>query len=226
MDYKTGWYSICLCKNFDIPIMEEEKLSEPINDDSIKYIFLKAFEGENFVRYIIIRKSWVLVDSYTKRMGLTRKKISILKKFTFDYFYKKEIIIFHSGMAKVESTIRYLNKTTKSQIIILKDVNLIEFIKKIKNQNNNFVLLEGTLINYVSEGGTIGNFHFKGITEKDKTKILNQSKSYLSWIKIRIINELKSFSFIFYSNGTFYQSKNNKYLFKLLNLYINLKVLV
>lgn len=223
MEYNSGWYSICICNNFEIPFIEEENLSETLNNDSIKYVFLRSFIGEDFERYLIIRKSWVLIDSYNRGTGLTRKKISILKKFTFDYFYNKKIIIFHSGIAKIESAIKYLNTTTLCNITILKDIDLFEFIKKLSSNEFNFVLLEGTLINYESEGGTIGNFHFKGITEKDKTKILNQNKSYLSWIKIRIINELKSFEFIFYSNGTFFQNNYNKYLFKLLTLYINLR---
>jgi len=145
-----------------------------------------------------------------------------LKKYTFDYYFKEEWIIFHSGIAKIENAIKYLNKTTKTQIIILKDVNLVVFLKKLSNQKIKYFLLEGTIINYETEGGTIGNFHFKGITEKDKAYLLNQNKSYLSWITFRIIDDLKSFNLIFYSNGTFYQNKNNKYIFKLLNIYINL----
>lgn len=222
LEYKKGWYSICLCKKLDVDITEETNLSKSIKDDSYKYIFLKIFDNDAFSRYQVIRKSWILIESYSETTGLTKKKIPVLRRFTFDYYSKEKRIIFHSGILKIESAIEFMKKSTNTEIKILKNVNLTHFLEKLSKLNIRFKLLEGTIINYELKGGTVGNLHFKGITKEDKSDIFSQKDIYLSWIKINVNNENYLSNFIFYSNGTFYQNMENSIIVKLLDIYINL----
>lgn len=223
LEYKKGWYSICLCKKLDLDIIEKEEIPEAIADESIKYFFLKSFENDTIERYQIIKKSWVIIESFISTEGLIKKKIPILKRFTLDYYFKNDVVIFHTGFVKIENIIKYLVNSTQTQIFFIKNSSLFTFLKKLNELKVDYKLIEGMLINYELEGGTMANIHFKRITQKDKSMIFNQRNIYLSWIKISVIGKENSFELTLYSNGTFYQNKNDPLIFKLLHLYLSIK---
>ena len=107
--YKKGWYSVCNCENLNLELTKKKEIVSDLAEKVKKYIFILKKKEDEFIRYETIRKTWIRIDSYDETGGLIQRKMTILKRQTFDYYGTKNLIIFHSGINKVRSVIRYLN---------------------------------------------------------------------------------------------------------------------
>ncbi len=219
--YKKGWYSVCNCENLNLKLTNQKEIVDDLAEKIKKYIFILKKKEDEFIRYETIRKIWIRIDSYDETEGLIQRKIPILKKFTFDYYGLENLIIFHSGLNKVRTIIRHLNNEFKSKINIPKSIDLKIFLKELEKSSINYTLKEGMIINHKLKGNSIGNFHFKNLTEEDFNDLLNQEDLYLSWIKINVQGRVKNLDIILYLNGTFYHKKKDEILSDILGIFFN-----
>ena len=221
--FEKGWYSIAICHKLKIETIDLESVSYELNKKEKKFIFLKSFEKEQLTRYKSLRKTWIRIDYFDEEKGLIKKKVPVIKSYILDYFKNKDLIIFHSGANQISNIVKYLNKNSNLKIILPRYLDLKLFLNKLKSSEIKFSLLEGNIVNYKLTGGTIGSFHFKKLNEIDLNDIMNQSNSFLSWIKLNIGGKLLNYDIEFYSNGTYYHTKSDNTIFNILKIYLNLE---
>ncbi|MEE9377288.1 MAG: hypothetical protein V3V33_04550 [Candidatus Lokiarchaeia archaeon] len=219
--YKKGWYSVCNCETLNLKLTKQNELVDDLAEQVKKYIFILKKEEDEFTRYETIRKTWIRINTYNETEGLIQKKMPILRKFTFDYYRIQNLIIFHSGINKVLAIIRYLNNEFKSKINIPKSIDLKIFLNELEKSSIKYTLIEGMIINHKLKGSSIGNFHFKNLTEQDYNDLFSQDDSYLSWIKLNVQGYSRNIDMILYLNGTFYQKRKDKMLSNVLEVYFN-----
>lgn len=221
LGYEKGWYSLCTCENLDIETIDSDDLINALETEEKKHFFLEIYRNEIYTRYQSIRKTWIRIDVFDIKEGLLKKVIPVISRYYFDYYFKKNLIIFHTGINKIRSIIRYLNNTFKSEIQIPKNVDLKEFLQKLRSSEINYKLIEGKIINFKLSGGTIGNFHFKILSQNEYSNVIEQKNTYISWIGLNFEGEGENFGVKFYSNGTYYQTRSDETIFKILDIFIS-----
>ncbi|MHA1285456.1 MAG: hypothetical protein ACTSQP_23375 [Promethearchaeota archaeon] len=219
--YDKGWYSICTCENLDIETIDSDDLINVLETEKNKIYFLEKYRNEIYTRYQSIRKTRIKIDVYDVKKGLLKKVIPVINRYYFDYYIKKKLIIFHTSINRIRSIVRYLNNTFKSKIYISKNIDLKDFLQKLKSSGINYRLNEGNIINFKLSGGTIGNFHFKNLTQHEYSYVIEQKNTYISWLKLYFEGESENFSVKFYSNGTYYQTRSDDTIFKILDIFIS-----
>lgn len=220
--YNRGWYAVCSCEEFNIQTSEENYILDDLENKTKKYIFVLLHKFKEFTRFESIKKSWIKISLYNESQGFYQQKTPILKKTTFDYYQKKKLIIFHSGVNKVSNIIKFLNREFNSKIIIPNTIDLKLLLKELKTSNIQYYLIEGMIINHKLPGDSIGNFHFKNLTRKDYDIFINQDHSFLSWIKLNIQGFKRNIDIILYLNGTFYLKDKDDKISDVLKIYFKL----
>lgn len=221
LGYEKGWYSLHICENLDIETIDSDDLVNALETEEKNFFFLEKYRDEIYTRYQSIRKTWIRIDVYDIKEGLLKKVIPVINRYYFDYYFKKNLIIFHTGTNKIRSIMRYLNNKFDSKIHIPENINLKTFLQRLKASEINYRLIEGKIINFKLSGGTIGNFHFKNLSQKEYPNVIEQKNTYISWIGINFEGERENFSVKFYSNGTYYQTRSDETIFKILDIFIS-----